>query len=85
MISALVLGNATATMKHPSLEGWKLLVVQPMLVDGSTPDGDPLLAIDAHGARRGDTVLLTSDGRGTRELVGDETTPIRWSVMGICD
>ena len=31
--------------------GWKLLVVQPLLADGVTPDGDPVMAIDC--ARRG--------------------------------
>ena len=24
------------------MEGWKLLVVQPLLSDGRTPDGDPV-------------------------------------------
>ena len=80
-----VVGTATSTVRHPSLQGWKLLVVQPYLSDGVTPDGDPLLAIDAQGAGRGDMVMISSDGRGTRELVNDETTPIRWSVLGICD
>ena len=47
--------------------------------------GDPLPAIDSQGAGRGDRVMISSDGRGTRELVGDEKTPIRWSVLGICD
>ena len=80
-----VVGTATSTVRHPSLQGWKLLVVQPYLTDEVTPDGDPLLAIDAQGAGRGDIVMISSDGRGTRELVNDETTPIRWSVLGICD
>ena len=85
MLQGRVLGTATATVKHPSLEGWRLLVVQPTLTDGKTPDGDPLLAIDRLGASRGDNVMLTSDGKGTRELVGDDTTPVRWSVLGIQD
>ena len=80
-----VIGTATATVKHRSMEGWKLLVVQPYMVDGTTPDGDPQLAVDSLGAGRGETVLLSSDGKGTRELLGDDTTPVRWSVMGIAD
>jgi ethanolamine utilization protein EutN len=67
------------------MEGWKLLVVQPYMVDGQTPDGDPQLAVDSLGAGKGERVLLTSDGQGTRELLGDDTTPVRWSVMGIAD
>ena len=85
MLRGRVLGTATSTVKHPSMEGWRLLVVQPFAADEKSPDGEPLLAIDGQGARRRDTVILSSDGRGTRELVGDENTPVRWSVLGIED
>ena len=80
-----VVGTATATVKHPSLEGWKMLVVQLYQADGHTPDGEPVLAVDALGAGKGETVLLTSDGKGTRALLKSDTTPVRWSVMGIRD
>jgi ethanolamine utilization protein EutN len=79
-----VVGHATATAKHPSLTGWRLLVVQPIASDGSF-DGDPLLAVDSLGAGRGDVVLLTSDGAGTRDLVGSDTTPLRWMVLALPD
>jgi len=85
MLLGKVVGTTTSTVKHPSLEGWRLLIVQPYLADGKTPDGDPLLAIDNQGAGRGDRVLISSDGRGTRELVGDDSSPARWSVIGIPD
>jgi microcompartment protein CcmK/EutM len=81
----LVLGTATSTVKHPSLEGWKMLVVQPYGADGRTPDGDPIVAVDALGAGRGEKVIITSDGQATRGMLGSETTPVRWSVMGIQD
>jgi ethanolamine utilization protein EutN len=80
-----VQGTATATVKHASMNGWKLLVVQPYLSDGKTPDGEPVLAIDSCGAGRGERVIITSDGAGTRALVGSENTPVRWSVLGIVD
>ena len=82
---AKVIGTATATIKHPSLTGWKLLLVQALAADGESPDGDPMLAVDALGAGSGQRVLVTSDGRSTRELIGDDRTPVRWTVMGICD
>jgi ethanolamine utilization protein EutN len=85
MLLGRVIGTATSTVKHPSMHGWKLLLVQPYQVDGVTPDGDPLLAIDALGAGRGAAVIITSDGRSTRELVANEQTPVRWSVIGIHD
>ncbi len=80
-----VIGTAHATVKHPSLTGWKLLVVQFYGVDGRTPDGDPVLAVDTLGAGAGEAVILSSDGKGTRTLLGSDTTPVRWSVMGIQD
>ena len=81
----LVIGTATATVKHPSLEGWKMLIVQFLAADSKSPDGDPLLAVDALGAGVGERVMLTSDGASTRELMKSETTPVRWTVLGICD
>lgn len=80
-----VIGTATSTVKHASMNGWKLLIVQPYGTDGRTPDGDPQLAVDRLGAGRGERVLLTSDGAGTRELLKSDTTPVRWSVMGVVD
>lgn len=85
MLTGKVIGTATSTVKHPSMHGWKLLVVQPLGADGTSPDGDPLLVIDHLGAGINARVHITSDGRGTRELVGSETTPVRWSVLGIND
>ena len=81
----LVIGTATATAKHPSMNGWKLLVVQPHMADGRTPDGDPQLAIDNLGAGIGQQVMISSDGAGTRALLGADATPVRWSVIGIPD
>ena len=85
MQQALVIGTATATIKHPTLRGAKLLLVQPRLADGQTPDGDPLLAVDSVGAGRGETVLITSDGRYAREWLKTDATPVRWTVIGIKD
>ncbi len=67
MQAGLVVGTATATVRHPSMSGWKLLVVQPLAPDGRSPDGDPILAVDALGAGTGEVVIISSDGKGTRE------------------
>jgi ethanolamine utilization protein EutN len=85
MFIGRVMGNAVATIKHPSMEGWKLLLVRALQADGRTSEGDPILVIDSIGAGRGETVIITSDGIGTRELIGSNQSPVRWSVLGICD
>ncbi len=79
-----VVGQATATVKHRSMKGAKLLLVMALQSDGSI-EGDPVLAVDTLGAGWGETVMITSDGIGTRELLGDNTSPVRWSVLGIVD
>jgi ethanolamine utilization protein EutN len=60
-------------------------LVMALEADGRTPEGDPILVIDSLGAGRGEKVMITSDGIGTRDLVGFANSPIRWSVLGICD
>ena len=81
----LVIGTAVATQKHSSMDGHKLLVIQPQMSDGRTPDGDPQVAIDGVGAGVGQRVMMTSDGRGARKIVGSDKTPVRWTVIGIRD
>lgn len=82
---ALVIGRTHATVKDPSLRGQKLLVVQPLMADRRSPDGSPLLVVDILGAGIGETVMISSDGRGAREMLGTETTPVRWTTLGIQD
>ena len=79
-----VVGLAHGTVKHASLEGQKMLVVQPQGVAGQ-PDGMPLVAIDGVGAGCGQAVMLSSDGRGARALLGEIATPVRWTIVVIQD
>lgn len=85
MQHALILGYATSTVKHVSLEQKKLLVAQPLAADTGKPDGAPLLVVDSLGAGAGDRVMLTSDGSAVRDLFGVENSPIRWAVLGLVD
>jgi ethanolamine utilization protein EutN len=81
---ATIVGHATATVKHPSMIGWKLLIAQCLTVD-EKPDGEPILVIDSLGAGAGDRVIVCNDGAGTRKLMDSKNSPVRWFVMGICD
>jgi ethanolamine utilization protein EutN len=84
MQTALVLGSTHATVKHESFDGQRLVVLQPLMLDES-PDGPPLLAVDAFGCRSGDRVMVTSDGTYARDVTHNANTPARWSVAGILD
>jgi len=84
VVLGVVEGSAVSTIKHASMRGWKLLIVQPLDASGAA-EGDPVLAIDMLGAGHGTRVIISNDGRGTREMVGDNNSPVRWSVVGVVD
>ncbi len=77
---ATIRGYATATVKHPSFEGWRLLIAVP-----ESPDVAPQLVLDNLGAGANQRVLISSDGGEARKMVRDERSPARWSVCGIVD
>jgi ethanolamine utilization protein EutN len=79
-----VVGQAVSTVKHTSLVGWKLLLVQPLTAKG-TADGEPILALDRQGAGVPDRVIVSSDGAEARKMVGAKNSPVRWFVLGVCD
>ncbi|MFT3788253.1 MAG: EutN/CcmL family microcompartment protein [Tepidisphaeraceae bacterium] len=80
----LVIGHATSTVKHESFKGWRLLVVQ-LLGPTRKPEADPVLAFDPLGAGVGQTVILNSDGKRAREVIGNDKSPGRWFVCGLVD
>jgi microcompartment protein CcmK/EutM len=79
-----IVGHAVSTIKHASMTGWRLPVVQLLTTNGQ-PDGEPVLAIDSLGAGVGDRVIVCNDGAGTRQLMNSKNSPVRWFVMGLCD
>lgn len=84
MQTARVIGNVTTTVKHASLAGWRLLVLQPLDIRGE-PDEQPVIAVDQLGAGRGDLVFFTSDAKYIQQLTGRKDSPIRFSVQGLVD
>jgi len=84
MLLARVDGNVVATRKHPSLEGWRLIVCQPINAGGE-PEGAPQVALDPHGAALHQRVIISSDGAAARLAVKDPKSPARWMIIGIVD
>jgi microcompartment protein CcmK/EutM len=58
-----------------------MLVVEPV----QAASLDPVLALDTLGAGAGDLVVMSSDGLYTREVVNDNTSPARWTIICIAD
>jgi microcompartment protein CcmK/EutM len=84
MLLARVEGNLTATRKHPSLNGWRLIICQPVDGEGAA-EGTPIVAIDAHGAALDQRVIVSSDGAAARSAVADSKSPVRMMIVGIVD
>jgi len=84
MLIARVVGELVATQKHPSHEGRKLLLVQPLNLDGSDR-GDAIVALDAVDAGVGDRVLVVTEGFSAMTAVGRPQSPIDTAVIGFID
>ncbi len=84
MLIARVVGEIVATQKHPSHEGRKILLVQPLNLDGSNR-GDAVVALDAVDAGVGDQVLLATEGFSAMTAVGRPQSPIDMAVIAYID
>ena len=84
MLIGRVIGDVVATQKAASHVGRKILVVQPLNLDGSDR-GDPLLALDAVDAGIGDRVLIVTEGFSAMTAVGRTNAPIDVAVVGVID
>jgi ethanolamine utilization protein EutN len=84
MLIGRVIGDVVATQKAASHEGMKLLLVQPLNLDGSER-GEAVLAVDAVDAGVGERVLLSTEGFSAMTSVGRPNSPIDTAVIGIVD
>ena len=84
MLIARVVGEIVSTQKHASHEGRKVLLVQPLNLDGSNR-GDAVVALDAVGAGVGSLVLLVTEGFSAMTSVGRPQSPIDMAVIGFID
>jgi len=84
MMIGRVRGTVTATVRHPGLDGRRLLLVEILNAAGEA-DGRELVAVDAAGTGVGETVLLLDEGNGARQILGGSGLPIRTVVVGTVD
>jgi ethanolamine utilization protein EutN len=78
-------GQVVAPVKSPKLEGSKLLICQPVGVDGERPESSSFIAVDRVQAGRGDLVLVNDEGGGARIVLADEANPVRALVVAVVD
>ncbi len=84
MFVGTVVGSVWSTVKDPTLEGLRFLVVQPFtLGDGGT--AETIVAVDPLGAGIGERVLVAV-GRAARHAIGrGHDVGFQAAVVGIVD
>ncbi len=80
---ARVIGRVVCTQKNGALKGRKLLLVQPVTVEGRDT-GKPLVAIDAVGAGAGERVFYVTGREASFAFIPDHV-PTDASIVGIVD
>ena len=84
MILARVDGVIVSTVCHPSMNGHRMIICQPLDEKGRE-EGAPILALDPHGAGQHQRVFVSTDGSHTRAHVKDPKSPLRNIILGIID
>ncbi len=79
-----VIGTVVATRKDPSLEGTRLLVVQP-LDENRNPISEPLVAVDTlQDAGVGEIVYIVTGGDAVGVIPG-RRMPVDVAIVGLVD
>lgn len=84
MILARVIGTVVATRKDDRMAGQKLQIVQPVSLGDMSPDGKPLVAVDAVGAGTGEIVMVCA-GSSARQTARTKDCPCDAVIMAIVD
>ncbi|MCC5789154.1 MAG: EutN/CcmL family microcompartment protein [Opitutales bacterium] len=89
MFLAKVEGAIVSTKKDPSMQGRRLLMLRPLLVDEKQPDRfksgqNTVVAMDSVGAGEGETVLF-AQGSSARLAAGLKDCPVDAVIIGIVD
>ncbi len=84
MLLGTVVGQVWATRKEPTLQGLRLLVIQPYLRGGAA-SAETLVAVDPIGADVGERVLVVF-GRAARHAIGrGQDIGFQTAVVGVVD
>ena len=79
-----VVGTVVSTQKHHKLDAAKLLLVQPLTLDGE-PRGAVVLTVDSVGAGVGEKVLVVIEGRAAGDALRRKAAPVDAAIIGIID
>ncbi|GAA0337052.1 EutN/CcmL family microcompartment protein [Bacillus carboniphilus] len=81
---ARVIGNLVSTIKTPSHNQQKLMIVEPIDTKGKVI-GDSFIAVDSAQAGIGDIVLVLEEGGSARDILKKPDGAIDAIIVGIVD
>ena len=84
MILGKVVGTVVTTISHRDYKNRRLLVVQPMVLEGDSTEED-FIALDNTHAGIGDTVLVNREGNGARQVLKNPDACVISVIVGIVD
>ena len=84
MMIGRVRGTAVSTTKARALNGWKLLIVQPLNIETMEDSGDPVVVMDGVGAGQ-DEIVMCVGGSYSRQADETKTAPADMTLLGILD
>jgi len=81
-----VIGTIVATQKNEHLKSQKILIVQPINLDGNIlPRSRDFLALDSVDAGVGDIVLVIQEGQGAAQVLKDSKIPVHSVIFAVVD
>jgi len=84
MILGIVTGTVVTTISHPDYKHRRLLVVEPLVLEGDS-QGKDFVALDNTQAGIGDTVLVLNEGSGARQVLQNKGACVISVIIGIVD
>lgn len=85
MFLAKVKGNLVSTQKNEYLKGHKLLITQPIDLEGNFIGIKEHIALDLIDAGIGDRVLVVREGDAVQQILGHKKAPVNTMVVAIVD
>ena len=79
-----VIGTLVATQKNEHLKSQKLLIVQPIDLQGNYIGRD-VVALDSVDAGVGDTVLCIAEGQGAAQVIKEKKAPVHTVIVAVVD
>jgi ethanolamine utilization protein EutN len=88
MLICRVIGSAVSSVKHQSLDSFKLLIVQEVTVNNELKTEGPFVAVDMVGAGLDEVVLVVQGSNSCADgsmATAQKRIPMDASIVGIVD